>query len=466
MTHNFRSACEDSTMKFKLSEVAAGVGGELVGGDPAEGDIEVHGLAIDSRELNPGALFAAVAGERDGHDFVGAARESGAAAALVARRVDDGPAVVVPDVQQALLRIGGMARRALPEFVVGVTGSVGKTTTKDMLSSVLTEKFKTAVSARSFNNELGVPLTLANAPIDSDAVVVEMGTRGAGHLSLLCSIAQPTISVVTAVEAVHTETMGSVEQVALAKREIVECLPPDGMAVLNADNPLVVAMADHTRADVVRFSIESPAVVPQANVRAERIRAGSDLRAEFRLTSDWGDTQVRLGARGVHNVVNALAAAAVGLAKGVSPEAVAEGLARPIDSRWRMELASTHDGLTLLNDSYNAGPASMAAALRSLASLPAARRIAVLGVMAELGDRAEAEHARVSAIAADLGVEVLAVGTDLYGRPADAESASEVAGELLGWIGAGQADTAVLVKGSRVAGLERVMVDLGASPMQ
>ncbi len=439
-------------MDFTASRLAANLGGTLWGDDAG-----ISGLAIDSRILQPGQLFAAVEGDRDGHDFVSAARQAEAGAVLVNRVLDDGPSIVVPDVSMALTRMAGLARRRLPEFVVGVTGSVGKTTTKDLLAAVLTERFRTAASPESFNNELGVPLTLANAPDDTEAVVVEMGARGHGHISHLCSMALPTIGVVTTVEAVHTEYLGSMEQVALAKRELPECLPPDGLAVLNADNPLVAAMAEHTRAATVFFGGSS-----RANVRATGIEFDADLRGRFRLESEWGSAEVEMGARGAHNVSNALAAAAVALASGVSVEAVAAGLSSPIGSKWRMELLRTPDGVVVLNDSYNAGPASMKAAMLSLAELAPPRRIAVLGTMAELGDRAAEEHRQVADLAKAHGIEVIAVGTDLYARPADAADADEAAELLLQRLGESDADTAVLIKGSRVAGLEAIADALGA----
>jgi UDP-N-acetylmuramoyl-tripeptide--D-alanyl-D-alanine ligase len=452
-------------MRFTAAGLAADLGGVLEAGGPVGTGPVLDGLAIDSRELRPGQLFAAVRGSRDGHDFVADARRAGAAAVLVSRVVDDGPSVVVPDVERALVRIAGLARRRLPDFVVGVTGSVGKTTTKDMLANVLAERYSTAASLRSFNNELGVPLTLANASEGTEAVVVEMGARGHGHISLLCSMAHPTVGVVTAVQAVHTEHMGGEVQIALAKRELVEHLAPSGLAVLHAADPLVAAMAAHTRADVLTFG-GTPEGGDAGDVWAERVHLDDRLHPSFRLHSPWGGAEVTLGARGAHNVANALAAAAVALHAGLSPEAVAAGLARPLDSPWRMELLHGPDGLTVLNDAYNAGPASMEAALRSLAMLPVARRLAVVGVMAELGERAAAEHAAVAELARQLGVELVAVGTELYGVAPLADAAAAV-GEVrrrlaasppagAGPMAPGAGGAAVLVKGSRVAGLEAV----------
>lgn len=433
-------------MRFAYSELVTELSATPHG--PVSRDAEIDGLSIDSRLLRPGQLFAAVRGERDGHEFVGAAMQAGAAAVLVEHNVDVAPALLVDDVPVALAAFARHARARLPERVVGITGSVGKTTTKDLLASVLATTYRTAASERSFNNELGVPLTLCNAPDDTEATVIEMGARGAGHIAMLCEMARPTVGVVTAVEAVHTELMGGLEQIALAKGELVEAVPADGMAVLNADNALVAAMADRCAGRVLTFG-------DSGEVRAEGVAVDDELRARFELVSPWGRAPVELGVRGVHNVSNALAAAAVGLGLGIDPEQVAQGLAVAHSSPWRMELRTTTSGARVLNDAYNAGPASVAAALRSLAMLDARRRVAVLGLMAELGEQAPSEHLRIAELCDELGIELVAVGTDLYGVAGlqGVDAAIEALGEL------GDGD-AVLVKGSRVAGLERVAAAL------
>ena len=442
-------------MEFEARDLAQRLGATLLNGGDAGGGA-VDGLAIDSRLARPGQLFAALSAERDGHDFVASAIASGAAAALVERGSGPdgpwpGPVLVVPSVREALAALARLARAGLagtgPARVVGVTGSVGKTTTKDLLANVLARRFATVASEKSFNNELGVPLTLANAPAGTEAAVIEMGARGAGHIRFLCEMARPTIGVVTVVEGVHTEVMGPIDQIARAKRELVEHLPADGLAVLNAVDPNVAAMAAHTVAPVLSFGTGG-------EVHAEAIELDDELRARFTLRSSWGPTEVHLGVRGAHNVTNALAAAAVGLWLGVDPREVAAGLAEAPASPWRMELLRVPGGPTVLNDAYNAGPASMAAALAAVAALPApgaGRRIAVLGLMAELGDEGPAEHRRIAELADELGVEVLAVGCGLYGSPWTVDSADDVVGAL-GKLGP---DDVVLIKGSRVAGLER-----------
>ncbi len=231
-----------------------------------------------------------------------------------------GPSLVVPDVAMALRDLARLARSRVDGPVVGITGSVGKTTCKDLLAAALGTTLRTAASERSFNNELGVPITLANAPDEVEAVVVEMGARGMGHIALLCSMASPTVGIVTTVAAVHTELMGGVEQIAVAKGELVESLPVDGVAVLNADNPLVAAMASRATSEVVTFGA-------LGDVRAEGVTVDDELRAAFTLVSPWGSADVRLGLRGEHNVANALAAAGAALWLGVDLEDLVAGLA-------------------------------------------------------------------------------------------------------------------------------------------
>jgi UDP-N-acetylmuramoyl-tripeptide--D-alanyl-D-alanine ligase len=433
-------------VRFTADDLAAATGGRRHGPDAA-----VEGAAIDSRGDVRGRLFVPIVADRDGHDYVGAALEAGAAAYLTAREPVGGTAVEVEDTARALADLGRAARARLPERVVGVTGSVGKTTVKDLLAGVLAVRFRVAASERSFNNELGVPLTLVGAVGDAEALVVEMGARGIGHVAALCRIARPTVGIVTAVGHGHTEHFGTREDVARGKGELVEALPAAGVAVLNGDDPLVRAMATRTAARVVLVGSE------RADVTAEAVTLDDGLRASFVLRSPGGSAPVRLAARGAHQVANALAAAGAGLALGLSPDEVAEGLAAPVGSPWRMDLVRTPAGALVLNDAYNANPLSMAAALRALAALPARRRVAVLGTMAELGAVAEAEHRAVAALAAELGIELLAVDEPRYGTAP--VSGIEAALDGLGPLTEGDA---VLVKGSRVAGLERLAARLTA----
>lgn len=439
-------------MRLRAADLASALHGRLHGApDRLDGDddLTVSGVAIDSRQVVGGELFVPLVAERDGHDFIPAAVARGAALVLTQQRVPDGvPSIAVADTAAALLDVGRLARRHLGSLVVGITGSVGKTSTKDLAAAALARRWRTAASERSFNNELGVPLTLANAPDGTEATVVEMGARGRGHVALLCDVAHPTIGVVTAVVHAHTEMFGSIEEVAVAKGELVESLPAAGTAVLNADDPRVAAMASRTQARVLRYSL-----VPGsgADLTAESLTLDDELRGRFTLQTPWGAAEVRLAVRGEHQAANALAAAGAALAAGVPLHAVATGLGDAILSPWRMDLQRTASGAIVLNDSYNANPASMAAALRSLAAIPARRRIAVLGVMAELGERSDDEHAAIVALADDLGVDVVAYETGAYGLP----TVDGLDGALA-TIGVLDDGDAVLVKGSRVAGLERL----------
>jgi UDP-N-acetylmuramoyl-tripeptide--D-alanyl-D-alanine ligase len=443
-------------MRLRASELAGALGGRLHGPD-----LELDGVAIDSRAVQGGELFVPIVADRDGHDFVGAAVTGGAAAYLSARGPLDAatPWIEVDDTARALLAIGREARRRLPDRVVGITGSVGKTTVKDLAAGALGARFRTWASARSFNNELGVPLTVANAPADTEALVIEMGARGPGHIALLCGIAVPAIGVVTVVAAAHTEMFGSLDEVARAKSELVAALPASGTAVLNAGDRRVLGMRRVTAAAVLTFAHDPAAGGPGAGVGADvtagEVRLDDDLRPSFRLHTPWGAVPVRLPVRGEHNVGNALAAAAAGLAAGVPLEDVATGLGRAQGSPSRMDLRRAPSGLVVVDDSYNANPVSLEAGLRALARLAARRRVAVLGLMAELGAEGPAEHRRLAELATSLGIEVLAVGTDQYGVPWTAPDAGAAVAALGALAPLGQGD-AVLVKASRVVGLGRV----------
>ncbi len=427
-------------MIIAASDAAAAVGGRLAGVD-----VDVDGASIDSRTLEPGQLFVPIVAGRDGHDYIEAALEAGAAAYLTARTPRGGTAIVVDDTTRALADLGRFARGSLPDAVIGITGSVGKTTAKDMLASVLTRSRRVAASDRSFNNELGVPLTLINAASGTDVVIVEMGARGRGHIHSLCEIARPTVAVVTVIALAHAEMFGDLGAIARAKRELVEALPPGGTAVLNADDPLVAAMSDRTTAGVVTFGATGDVAVTLLDVDEQ-------LRPRIVIETPWGTVESVVGARGAHQVVNVGAAAAAGLVVGASLADVAEGLAVEPSSVGRMHLAEVRSGALVLNDAYNANRTSTEAALRALAALDRPRKIAVLGLMAELGDAAPAEHAAVAEVAADLGVSLIAFGTDLYGiEPVETIAEAEAA------LGTLDERDAVLVKGSRVNALERLV---------
>jgi len=435
-------------VEFRASDIAAAVGGSLAGPD-----VLVDGANFDSRLIRSGQLFVPVRGERDGHDFINAAQQAGATATLSSRGVIDGfTTIEVADVDVAFAALGAAARGRLPDRVAGITGSVGKTSSKDLAAAILARRYVATANEKSFNNELGVPLTLVNASPDTEVTIVEMGARGDGHIADLCAIAQPTVAIVTAIELAHSEFMGGLDDIARAKGELVESLPANGVALLNADNPRVAAMAERTSARSITFGVTG------GDVYADNIVIEDDLRVKFDLHSEWGSASIRLGVRGVHHVGNALAAAALSLLWDVQMADVVDGLEQAALSPWRMELHVSPSGVRVLNDAYNAGPASMEAALRAVAQLPTARHHAVLGPMAELGAESAAAHTHVASIASDLGIRLIAFGTDGYGRAA-ARTAHTIdeAVAALGEIGA---EDSVLVKGSRVAGLERLAAAL------
>jgi UDP-N-acetylmuramoyl-tripeptide--D-alanyl-D-alanine ligase len=441
-------------VRFTTSELADRLGGTLIGPD-----VTVDGAGIDSRALVPGQLFVPIVAARDGHDFVEAAVDAGAAAYLSAVEPDRvgararATAVVVADTAAALLELGRMARDRLGGLgggVVGITGSVGKTTTKDLLRACLAARFPTAASERSYNNELGLPLTLLNASDDVRWVVLEMGARGFGHIAQLAAVARPDVGIVTAVAMAHVEYLGDLDGVARAKSELVAALPESGAAVLNFDDPRVSAMGSQCGCPVVGYSV---AGVAEAEVRAESVTLTDGLQPRFRLVTPWGEGDVHLSLAGAQQVSNALAAAAAALWCGVGFDEVVEALGAVEVPALRMEVRrAAGDGPALIVDCYNANPASTEAALRSLASLAADRRVALLGLMAELGEATDDEHRRLAALAEELGIEVVGYETDLYGS-ARVDGVDDAVALLRG-VGPGDA---VLVKGSRVARLEDVV---------
>ncbi|PZM91204.1 MAG: UDP-N-acetylmuramoyl-tripeptide--D-alanyl-D-alanine ligase [Actinobacteria bacterium] len=404
-----------------LAEVAAAVDGRLVAADPTVRVTEA--VEFDSRKVRPGGLFVAFRGEKvDGHDFAASAVAAGAVATMGTREVPGVPMVLVDDALAAMAKLARAVLNQLPELtVVGLTGSSGKTTTKDFIAQLAARLGPTVAPAGSFNNELGHPYTVLRAGRDTRFLVLEMGARGPGHVRYLCEIAPPRIGVVLNVGVAHIGEFGSVDGIAAAKGELVEALPPDGVAVLNADDPRVRAMAERTEAEVVLVGEAA-----DATLRAEEVVLDERGRAAYTLVyrpgaSGSGSTaeervRVRLAVAGRHQVANTLAAAAVALRLGMPvrelPEAL--GALRLVSSR-RMDVFDRPDGVTVIDDSYNANPASTAAALRALVAMGNGRRtVAVLGYQAELGEFEREGHEEVGRLAAELGVDRLIV----VGEPA------------------------------------------------
>jgi UDP-N-acetylmuramoyl-tripeptide--D-alanyl-D-alanine ligase len=343
---------------LRLSEVAAAVQGVVV--PPEDGHRVASGLVIDSRQAQPGALFAALPGAHtDGHDHGPDAIEAGAVAILALRPVVQ-PAIVVADVAGAMASLAAYVLRQTSQVrVVALTGSSGKTSTKDLVAALLEPAGPTIAPPGSYNNDLGVPLTVLRTDASTRFLVLEMGARGRGHITRLCAIAPPSIGVVLNVGSAHLGEFGSRSAIAESKGELAEAALD--VAVLNADDPLVLAMAARTRARVVTFGEGH-----DAEVRAEDVDVDAHGRAGFTLVCPQGRAHTRLGLIGGHHVSNALAAAAVALECGRTPEEVAAGLAAAGPrSRWRMEVATGPFGLTVVNDAYNANPESMQAALRT-----------------------------------------------------------------------------------------------------
>jgi UDP-N-acetylmuramoyl-tripeptide--D-alanyl-D-alanine ligase len=462
-----------------LAEVAEAVGGRLhlsAGEEIVAGSVE-----FDSRAVGKGGLFVALPGERvDGHDFAASAHAAGAIGVLAARPVEV-PAVLVGEpgadlaqqgasVLAALSALAAEVARRLPALeIVGLTGSSGKTSTKDLVAAVLTPLGATVAPPGSFNNEIGHPWTVLRADRLTQHLVLELAARGLGHIAALCAVAQPRIGVVLNVGSAHLGEFGSPDAVAQAKGELVEALPPavrGGVAVLNADDPRVAAMAARTSARVVTFGTEGNFGPRTPDLLATDIWLDDAGRPGFRLSTPAGETEVGLQLVGAHQVSNALAAASVALELGADPDQVADVLsaARPA-SRWRMEVTTRPDGVTVINDAYNANPESMRAGLEALVAISGSGRSgwAVLGPMAELGDTAGEAHTGVGRLAARLGVRyLLAVGTPDYragyGEESmvvpDVAAALEVLHERL------RPGDVVLVKASRAAGLERVAAGL------
>jgi UDP-N-acetylmuramoyl-tripeptide--D-alanyl-D-alanine ligase len=455
-------------VELTARQIASLTGGTQLRGDP---DARATSFAIDSRLLEPGACFVALVAARDGHDYVPDAVARGASVALVTRPLAlDGIAVVqVDDAFDALARLGRAARDALHgTTVVGITGSAGKTGTKDLVAAALAPKFHVHASPGSYNNEAGVPLTLLAAPTATEALVLVLGARAHGDIAALCAIARPTVGVITNIGLAHAGSLGGRAGVARAKGELLEALDDHGLAVLDAGDPETPGLAARTSARVVLVSAGSA----DADVRARDVELDADLRPRFRIESPWGGGTVTLAVRGVHQVVNASLAAAVALARGVAFDELAAGLAAVQPAPWRMEVARTPAGVVLLDDAYNANPSSMAAAVEALIRVPVpGRRIAVLGEMLELGDLSASEHRALGELLGAVAVDVLvAVGPGAAPMATAARAAgvavtevADAATALDAATGVAHDGDAVLVKGSRAVGLELVAAGLRGS---
>lgn len=419
-------------IEFYAEEIAEITGGRLTDTAPAGLPLAASRISTDSRQCVPGSLYVAKPGEHaDGHDFIEAASSAGAELVLAERELADAsgrpyPAVIVEDVVLAMGRLASAVVQRIRnirgpgEFtVIGVTGSVGKTTTKDLLAGVLAADGPTVAPEGSYNGEIGVPLTVFRADESTRYLVVEMGATKIGNIAYLAQLVQPDIGVVLGVGKAHTGEFGGVENIAAAKGELVEALSPQATAVLNLADSRVAAMAGRTSARVFWFAATDTAPLQeQPVVRACCLRTDERAQPVFDLVLPDGTSYlVHSALIGSHQVNNLLAAAAAAWAAGVTGEQIARGLARcGAVSRWRMERTDRADGVTVINDAYNANPESMRAALRTLAELgrgasgaPARRTWAVLGPMYELGEDSIREHNALGQVVVRLNISRLVV---------------------------------------------------------
>lgn len=451
---------------ISLQEICKAIDGHLTQEFP---ELRIHDISIDSRKIIPGSLFIAIQGEKfDGHDFVNAAIAAGAAAVIISREIPPvASKVAVIRVKNTLDALGQIAAFHRSQFqvpLIGITGSNGKTTTKDLVASILRHERKVIKTEANFNNEIGLPLTLFKMDQTTQVAVVEMGMRGLGQIRHLAGIARPTIGVVTNVGLTHLELLGTQENIAKAKTELVQSLPSTGLAVLNGDDPWVRRMKDHTSARTVYYGVDTSGL----DYRATDIREKNDS-IQFQVCTQDETLKLTLPMPGRHNVLNALAAIAVAKELGISNSAIVRGLTEPDLTGKRLKLIR-RDGYCVIDDTYNASPASVRAALDVLSgSREGNRKIAVLADMLELGPQAGEIHHQLGQYAADHGVDQLFAFGDLARRYVTGYQAAGVGtgrhfdnkdhliAELLNIIKPGDV---ILVKGSRSMKMEEVVAAL------
>jgi UDP-N-acetylmuramoyl-tripeptide--D-alanyl-D-alanine ligase len=461
-------------LTLAAARIAEVTGGTLVQGS---GDAIANGVSTDSRDIPRGCAFVALTGERtDGHEFLAAALEAGARVLIVSRFNEaekaaveginraDTAVVLVSDGRSAAGELARYHRSRLSCPVVGITGSTGKTTTKDFVTAALSTKLRVTATRANQNNELGVPLTVLDAGSETDVLVVEMGMRGLGQIESLCSIARPTLGLVTNIGQAHVELLGSVEAILHAKGELVRCVPAEGRVFLNGDDEWTRRLESEAVAPVTTYGTGDA-----VDVRACDITVDDQGLPTMRLVAGSDEAEVTLPIPGRHNAYSAAAAAAIGLHLGIGLSDVAEGLSTVVVTDMRMQTFTAANGVTVINDAYNANPASMKAAISALMDVRGqGRHVAVLGDMAELGSFAELAHFQLGERVARSGVDVLVTSGALAARIgegaradgmdpekirtcANVDEASEVLDDLL------EPGDVVLVKASRVIGLERVV---------
>ena len=386
--------------RITLQQAAQWCGGCI---DPKYKDVTFLGANNDTRKLEAGQLFIALTGQRDGHDFIPAALEKGAAAVLCTHCDGDYPAIVVEDTRKALGDIARGERSRIGMKVVGVTGSVGKSTTKEMIAAVLQTTYRVGKTPVNHNNDIGMPMAILSMDEDTQIGVLEMGMNHFGEISYLTSIAKPDVAVIVNIGTMHIEHLGSVEGILQAKMEILEGMGADGKVILNGDDTLLWGQRENHLPNAVYFGIQNS----DCSVQGSQITQ-EEGKLSFRVNYQQTEFNADLALEGVHYVHDALAAVAVGAAFGVAPDRIREGLAGFRNMEGRQEIFSVH-GYTIIKDCYNAGPESMAAALAVLGNKPG-RHVAVLGDMLELGICSQAEHYKIGRIAAEKADVVLAYG--------------------------------------------------------
>ncbi|MGE5576393.1 MAG: UDP-N-acetylmuramoyl-tripeptide--D-alanyl-D-alanine ligase [Syntrophothermus sp.] len=462
-----------------VKDILKATGGQLLLGSRIG---SVKGISTDTRTINAGELFVPLIGENfDGHQFLRQAVEKGAAGALIGQGYEipeewggDGTpfAIRVGDTLRALQDLARWYRAQFDLPVVAVTGSNGKTTTKDMVEAILARRWKTLKTEGNLNNEIGLPLTLLRLDKATQAAVVEMGMRGIGQIEALAHLAKPTVGIVTNVGEVHMELLGSREAIARAKGELVAALDKRGLAILNADDQRVAAMRMQTRARILTYGISGNGARIPVDCLADSIQSRGIRGVSFRVSFGGRNWQVDLPVPGVHNVYNALAATCAALGLGFTPEEVTAGLAGCRLSRMRLEAVAASGGWLVINDAYNASPASMRAALQILAeSRGKGRTVAVLGDMGELGNLSEEAHRAMGEYVRELGIDwLITVGTKASlisqtarqkGFPPEHNIVCATNSEALKQLGdVVKPDDVVLVKGSRVMKMEEIVAGL------
>tara|TARA_B100000686_G_C16725727_1_gene937683 strand:- start:315 stop:1640 length:1326 start_codon:yes stop_codon:yes gene_type:complete len=432
-------------MKLTIQEIAKITQGKVHG----ISDIEINGVSTDSRSLEEGNLFIPLIAERDGHDFIADAVEAGASAYLYTHGNPEITAIKVQDTMHALQSLAKYVRSNITGEVIGITGSVGKTSTKDIVTSCVSATLPIHASKLSHNNEIGVPLTILSTRDFDYHVVLEMGARGPGQIKKLCDIASPTIGIITQISASHTEFFNDENEITKTKGELIESLPPSGTAILNGDDPRVRSLSSKTNAEVLLYGESN------SDVTAMNIAFVDNFYPTFDVRTPWGNCNIKLNIPGRHNISNALAAISCSLTLGVPLDSIAAALGEIVLSPMRMDLVELNDGTLIINDSYNANPASMSAALETVISAERENKLAILGLMAELGERSPKEHEEIGNTAKEAGIKVISVGVEEYGgvQVATWQEALELVFDN-NYLGD---DSIILIKGSRIVELEKLV---------